>query len=69
MNRDPAPLRFFAIQAARLAGIALVLLGAAIMAGRVAAPALTGFALAAAGLIEATWLPLYLARRWKTPEQ
>ena len=69
MKYDPAAPRFFAIQVARLGGVAMVITGAAIMAGRIAAPPLSGFALAAAGLIAAAWFPLLLARRWKSPEE
>ena len=65
MSRDPALARFVAIQAVRLAGIALVVFGALVMAGRVDGPALGGFLLASAGLIASALFPRMLARRWR----
>ena len=69
MIGDPALWRFLAIQLVRLAGIALVFFGVAIMAGRVAGPSLAGFAFSAAGIIGATLFPLLLARRWKSKDE
>ena len=69
MMGDPALWRFLAIQLVRLGGIVLVLFGVMIMAGRVAAPPLAGFAFSAAGIICAMQFPLLLARRWKCKDE
>ncbi|MCX7284064.1 MAG: hypothetical protein NTX28_08455 [Novosphingobium sp.] len=70
---DPAMGRFFALQAVRLSGAVMVLLG--VMIGTQRAPALlsglpqeAGYVLAALGLVEFFWIPRLLARKWKTPD-
>ncbi|MFT4026870.1 MAG: hypothetical protein QM676_08730 [Novosphingobium sp.] len=66
--RDPAQARFFAIQAVRLAGVAQVLLGIAVIYGKLDWPMLAGYFLFLNGLFDALFLPTLLARRWKTPK-
>lgn len=69
MSRDPAFGRWMTIQLVRFSGVALVLIGALGMAGRIEMPPLAAFAIASAGLIDATIFPIFLARKWKSPEQ
>lgn len=65
---DPAPRRFFTIQAVRLAGVAFVVLGMMIVAGRIPWPAWLGYLLLINGLVDVFVIPLRLARKWRTPE-
>ena len=69
-GRDPAAARFAAIQLVRLGGVAMVLVGLLIEAGRIGAlagvPGWVGYGLAAIGLVEVFLLPRLLARRWRS---
>lgn len=65
---DPAKARWMIIQVVRLTGVAMVLFGILIMAGRIDLPKVAGTVLALVGLVEALVLPLVLARAWKTPD-
>ena len=71
--RDPAKARFFILQAMRLAGVGLVVLGMAVMNGKLALPLpLTlppraGVIIALAGVVSAFFVPIFLTRAWKTP--
>ncbi len=69
MTQDPAKGRFIVIQLIRLSGIALVMFGLAITAGRTPLPAPLGIVLVLGGLFEVLVLPLLLARRWKSPPE
>ncbi|MBS0255453.1 MAG: hypothetical protein JSS36_09690 [Proteobacteria bacterium] len=71
---DPAALakkRFFFLQALRLGGAAMALLGVAIMSGKVPAihagsqPELVGRLMVMIGAIDALIVPILLARAWK----
>lgn len=64
---DPALVRFFVIQAVRIAGVAGVLLGMLVVSERVAWPRPLGLALLGAGLIGVFLIPTLLVRRWRTP--
>jgi hypothetical protein len=64
---DPAKSRFIAIQLIRLTGVGMVMLGIAIMVGKVDLPRVAGYGLAAIGLFDAMAMPVILARRWRTP--
>lgn len=68
MNEDLAKRRYFTIQAVRLAGVAMVFLGIAVIYGKLKWPDLVGYFLFLNGLFDALFLPTLLARRWKTPE-
>ena len=69
MNEDQAKSRFIAINAIRLTGIAMFLVGLLIVAGKIELPAIAGYVLLAMGLVEILVMPVILARRWKTPPQ
>jgi hypothetical protein len=69
MSSDPALARWIVIQLVRLSGIALVVVGALGMAGKIAMPPLAAFAIASAGLIDAVIFPILLARKWRTPPE
>jgi hypothetical protein len=65
---DPAKKRFFALVLIRWTGVALVLVGMMINAGRIAAPGILGVLLVGFGLFDALVMPVILARRWKTKD-
>ena len=68
--RDPAAARFAVIQLVRFVGVALVIAGLLVHAGRLPGlaglPAELGYALIAIGLVEVFALPTALARRWRS---
>ena len=68
MSEDPAKRRYFTIQAVRVAGVVMVLLGILVLNGRLDWPEILGYFLFLNGLFDALFLPTILARRWKTPE-
>ena len=49
----------------RLAGLALCLIGMAVIAGDIALPRIVGVVVVAVGLYEALVFPLVLSRRWR----
>lgn len=70
-NRDrdaQARNRYFALSLVRLSGAVLVLIGIVVTSGRVESlPAIAGYALIVAGLLDMLLFPRLLARRWRTP--
>lgn len=72
-ERDPAAARWAVIQVVRLVGVATVLVGVLHQAGRIAIlegiPAWFGYVLIAVGVVEVFYMPLLLARRWRTPPE
>lgn len=68
-GRDPAARRFALLQLVRLGGVALALAGALILAGRWDAPQALGAVLLLAGALDFFFVPRYLARQWRSPEE
>jgi membrane protein YdbS with pleckstrin-like domain len=66
-THDPARRRFFAIQAVRLAGVAMVVLGMLIASRQTGWPTWPGYLLLVIGLVDVFVIPVKLARRWRTP--
>ncbi|MEO6152104.1 MAG: hypothetical protein ABIT09_09220 [Croceibacterium sp.] len=64
-----ARTRYFTIQALRIAGVALVLVGILIVRGRIAVDPVAGYALVAVGLVDIFAVPMVLARKWRTPPE
>jgi NCAIR mutase (PurE)-related protein len=60
--------RFFAIQAARLAGAAALLVAILVVHGGIALPLSIGYGLGLIGLVLFAAVPILLARRWRTPK-
>ena len=60
--------RFFALNAIRLSGLALVLVAIAIGYGRIDAPQYIAYVLGPIGLFEFFFLPKIVARKWRTPD-
>lgn len=69
MNEDLAKKRFFVMQAVRLAGVLTALIGILIVAGKLNLPREAGIFLFLIGLVEALFMPHFLARAWKSPPQ
>lgn len=67
MNDDPARARYFVIQMLRISGVALVVLGIAIIRRKIDLPEIAGYFIVAVGLFDALLMPSLLARKWKTP--
>ena len=68
-----AKARFFMLIMLRITGAILVVFGLLIVNGRIAEIApdsrtLIGGIIVMAGLVEALWIPIALARSWKTPD-
>lgn len=64
-----AKTRFFILSAVRLASLALIAVGLAIVAGKIDIPKPAGIAFAIFGLLELLILPRFLIRKWKTPAE
>ncbi len=68
--RDPAARRFFVLQAARLTGVALVVLG--IIASKGTALLFIGedlgYAMMGLGLLILFFVPVWLARKWRSEQ-
>jgi hypothetical protein len=70
MSEDLAKQRFFILQAVRISGVLLALLGLLVVAGKIdLLPGWAGIILVALGMIEMLIVPKLLASRWKSPPQ
>lgn len=67
VSDDRARTRWMAITLARLAGVALVIIGLLIVQRGIEAPEMLGYVLVLAGLAGTFVLPIKLARRWRSP--
>ena len=68
-NDDEARNRWMLIQAVRLGGAALALIGLLITAGRIDAPEFVGYILVIFGLLDFFFMPTVLARKWSSRER
>jgi hypothetical protein len=66
---EQARNRFMVIQAMRIAGVAMVLIGILIVRGRIDVDPIAGYILIAVGLVDVFAVPLVLARQWRTPPE
>ena len=69
MSRDPARARFAAINLARLAGVALVLVGMLAANGKIGLARPFPYVLLGLGLFLVFLVPAWLIRRWRTPPE
>ena len=67
VSDDVARSRWLVIQAVRIAGVAMVLVGVLGVRGVFEYPAIAGYILIAVGLIDVFLVPALLARKWRTP--
>lgn len=69
MTDDPARNRHLAIALLRLSGAVLIMFGMVIAAGRFQTiPPVAGIAMVVVGALDFALVPLWLARRWRTPK-
>lgn len=61
-----AKQRFIVINAVRMSGVLLILLGIAIAHGVIGLPAMAGYVFAGLGMIEVFVIPQVLARKWRS---
>lgn len=66
---DPAAARYAVIQLARLSGMAIVVIGAAMLGGAIPGPRALAVGLFVGGAVEFFAVPLLLARRWRSPDE
>ena len=64
-DEDKAARRFFLLQAIRLSGVVLILLGAMTLAGTLAWPQMVGVVLLVGGAVDFFLMPVLLAKHWK----
>jgi drug/metabolite transporter (DMT)-like permease len=61
--------RFFALSLLRIAGALLIIAGLVIAAGRFESlPPVAGIVMVLVGAVDFALVPLWLARRWRTPK-
>jgi len=65
-QHDPAKARFLTIQAVRLSGVALGVLGALVLGKILPFPEIVGYIFLVLGAVDVFILPLFLARRWSS---
>jgi len=65
-DHDPAKARFLTIQAVRLSGVVTAVLGALVLGGILPLPEIAGYILVALGVAEIFFLPIVLAKRWRS---
>lgn len=66
---DAARNRWLVISLVRLAGVALVVIGLLIVRQVIPQPAWSGYLLIAFGLLDVFLVPLFLARKWRSPRE
>ena len=67
-QNDPAAARFFALQAIRLSGVVMAVIGALILGKVVDLPQAVGYVLLVVGGLDFFVVPTLLAKKWKSPE-
>lgn len=69
MNEETAKARFMVLQAARISGVLLAMFGVAIIAGKIPLPEIAGIVFVVIGAIDVLFVPVILARRWKSGQR
>lgn len=67
VNDETARNRWLVINAARIAGVAMVVIGLLGTQGVVGMPEWAAYLLLAVGLADVFLMPTFLARRWRSP--
>ena len=67
VSDDVARGRWMVINVVRLAGVAMVLVGMLAVQNVFEIPAIAGYVLIGAGLIDIFAMPMVLARKWRSP--
>lgn len=66
---DPAKGRWAMLQLIRVGGLLFILGGMVILSGGVKGPTILGVGLLFIGMFEFFFLPVMIARRWKSPPE
>lgn len=66
-DNDPAKARWAMLQLIRAGGLLFILGGMVILSDAVSGPPVLGIGLLLIGLFEFFFLPVLIARRWKSP--
>ena len=69
VNDEVARNRWMVINAVRVAGVVMVLVGLLIVREVIPEPAWAGYVIGAVGLADVFLVPLMLARKWRTPPE
>ena len=69
VSDETARTRWMAINAVRLAGVAMVLVGLLIIQNVIPEPIWAGYVIGAVGLADVFLVPLLLVRRWRSPSE
>jgi hypothetical protein len=69
-ERDPAVLRFWALQFTRVMGVGFIIVGMLVSTDRILPqlPQWAGWLLIAMGMAGVFVLPVMMARKWRTPK-
>ena len=67
VSEDVARGRWMAINALRIMGVAMVVVGILALQGVIGIPEVAGYVLVAIGLVDVFLVPRILARKWRTP--
>lgn len=67
VSEDVARGRWMAINAVRVAGVAMVIVGLLIIRDRMQLPQWSGYLILAIGLLDIFAMPMVLARKWRSP--
>jgi uncharacterized protein YjeT (DUF2065 family) len=67
VSEDVARGRWMTINALRIAGVTMVIVGLLTVRGVIEIPAFAGYALIAVGLLDVFLVPRTLARKWRSP--
>jgi hypothetical protein len=68
VSDETARNRWLVIVFARLAGVAMVVLGLLVIQGVVGMPMWAAYVLVAVGLADVFFVPTFLARGWRSPD-
>jgi hypothetical protein len=68
-DENLARQRFFTLSVMRLAGAVIAAIGLLVLAGKLDLPREIGWPFVVVGIAEFLIVPLWLARRWKSPRE
>ena len=69
VSDEVARNRWLVIQAVRTGGVVMVLVGILGLRGVIEYPAVAGYILLVVGLLDVFAVPLFLARKWRSPRE
>jgi len=69
VSEDLARARWMAINAVRIAGVAMVVVGILSLRGVLGLPEMVGYVLVGLGLLDIFLMPRFLARKWRSPRE